>query len=106
MKQIVLFFIAITISIVFYQLLLEHLGGRETWLDSMTFMVSIVANALMVFRFREQWMLWIIVDVITVVMWIIAGDLIMITMWSVYLLNAVYGYYMWSKMNKYNLVNE
>ena len=106
MKQILLFIIGTAICIVLYRVLLVRLEGNATWLDSTTFMISIIANALMVLRYREQWVLWIIVDVITVIMWIMAGDLIMITMWSVYLINAVYGYYMWSKMNKYNLVNE
>lgn len=105
-KQIIIFLLGITICIVSYHLLLEYLGGRETWLDSVTFMVSLVANALMVFRYKEQWALWIVVDAITVVMWIIAGDLIMITLWAVYLINAVYGYYKWSKMNGYNISNE
>jgi nicotinamide mononucleotide transporter len=105
-KQIVIFLLGIIICTVLYNLLLERLGGRETWLDSTTFMISLLANALMVLRYKEQWALWIIVDVITVTMWVIAGDLIMITLWSVYLINAVYGYYMWSKMSSYNLDNE
>jgi nicotinamide mononucleotide transporter len=51
-------------------------------------------------------MLWIIVDIITVIMWIIAGDWIMTTMWAVYLLNACYGLYGWTRMNKeYNTAN-
>jgi nicotinamide mononucleotide transporter len=46
-------------------------------------------------------------DFITVAMWVIAGDWIMTTMWAVYLLNACYGFYIWTKMNKAdNVVNE
>lgn len=106
MKQIAIFLIGTIISTVLYHILLVRLGGNEAWLDSITFIISLIANALMILRYKEQWALWIVVDAITVIMWIIAGDLIMITMWSIYLLNAVYGYYMWSKMNKYNLGNE
>ena len=61
---------------------------------------KIFANLLMMLRYREQWLLWIIIDTITVVMWILANDLIMVTMWSVYLVNAFYGYYNWSKISK------
>ena len=66
-----------------------------------------IANALMVLRYREQWLLWIIVDVVTVIMWVLAGDWIMTTMWSVYLLNACYGMITWTRMNRMeNAVNE
>ena len=56
----------------------------------------------MMMRYREQWLLWIIIDAITVVMWILVGDFIMVTMWAVYLINAFYGYYNWTKIAKEN----
>ena len=31
---------------------------------------------------------------------VIAGDFIMVTMWLVYLINAFYGYYNWTKIAK------
>ena len=66
----------------------------------MSTVFSIVANVLMVLRYREQWALWIIVDVVTVIMWMIAGDLLMTVMWAIYLINAVYGWVMWTKMSR------
>lgn len=82
-----------------YKLILDALGGNATLLDSMSTVFSIVANILMVLRYREQWALWIIVDVVTVIMWIIAGDFLMTIMWAIYLVNAVYGWVMWTKMS-------
>ena len=82
-----------------YKLILDALGGNATLLDSMSTVFSIVANILMVLRYREQWALWIIVDVVTVIMWIIAGDFLMTIMWTIYLVNAVYGWVMWTKMS-------
>jgi len=90
-----------------YRMVLVWLGGQATWLDSASTAFALVANALMVLRYREQWVLWIVVDVITIALWALAGDPIQITMWSVYLLNACYGLYMWSKLNKReNTTNE
>ncbi len=83
-----------------YKLLLDALGGNATLLDSMSTVLSLAANALMVLRYREQWALWIVVDVVTVIMWVLAGDLLMTVMWSVYLVNAVYGFVTWSKMSR------
>lgn len=88
------------ISIFLYKLFLDTLGGNATWLDSTSTTFSVIANLLMVLRFREQWILWIVVDIVTVIMWAMTGDWIMTTMWSVYLLNACYGFIIWNKMNK------
>jgi nicotinamide mononucleotide transporter len=77
-------------------MLLAALGGNAAWLDSTSTTFSVIANALMVLRYREQWLLWIIVDAVTVVMWMGTGDGIMTAMWAFYLLNAVYGYVIWT----------
>ena len=98
LKQTIIF-LAIAIATVFlYKALLDILGGNNTLLDSCSTVFSVVANLLMMLRYREQWLLWIIIDIITVAMWVIIGDFIMVTMWSVYLINAFYGYYKWSKL--------
>jgi nicotinamide mononucleotide transporter len=90
-----------------YRSVLVWLGGNATWLDSASTAFALIANLLMVMRYREQWILWIVVDIIAVIMWIIAGDPIQTVMWAIYLLNAFYGLYMWSKMNKTeNVFNE
>lgn len=100
LKKSILLLLLCTFSILGYKLILDLLGGNATLLDSASTMVSVVANTLMLLRYREQWLLWIIIDTITVVMWMIAGDFIMVTMWLVYLINAFYGYYNWTKMAK------
>lgn len=87
-------------GIVLYRMLLIQLEGSSAWPDSAGTVFSIVANALIVMRFREQWTLWIIVDVVTVIMWAIRGDMIMTTMWAVHLINAVYGFFNWTKMSR------
>ena len=82
-----------------YRQVLVSLGGNATWLDSASTSFALIANALMVMRYREQWVLWIVVDAITVIMWILACDWIQVSMWAVYLLNAFYGFYKWTKLN-------
>lgn len=101
-KQSIIFLLFMTIGILGYKLVLDMVGGTGTLLDSASTVISVVANALMMMRYREQWLLWIIIDVITVVMWLLVSDFIMVTMWAVYLINAFYGYYNWTKMAKEN----
>lgn len=88
------------IGICLYKYILSAIGGNSVWLDSTSTVISVVANALMVLRYREQYLLWLIVNVVTTVMWALKGDPIMTTMWAVYAFNAVYGYYLWNKMSR------
>ena len=96
----IILIISTFIGICLYKYVLSVIGGNSVWLDSTSTVISIVANALMVLRYREQYLLWLVVNVVTTVMWALKGDPIMTTMWAVYAFNAVYGYYLWNKMSK------
>ena len=98
LKKTILLLLGTTILIILYKLVLDLLSGNNTILDSASTIISIVANSLMLFRYREQWLLWIIIDIITVIMWLLVKDFVMVTMWFVYLVNAFYGYINWTKM--------
>ena len=102
-KQLILFIVASTISVLVYKLFLDWLKGGSTLLDSTSTVLSLFACFLMVKRYREQWILWILIDVVTVGMWVIAKDGLMTAMWSVYLINAAYGFIMWTKAAKGNI---
>lgn len=57
----------------------------------------------------EQWVLWIVVDVVTVIMWGVhfaqGGETVAtLAMWSVYLLNAIIMYIRWNREGKANEV--
>lgn len=78
-------------------------GQNNPYLDASTNVLSIIATLLMMWRFKEQWVLYIILNVTTVVLWILrwleggqAGD-IMIMMWCLFLANSLYGYWRWNK---------
>jgi len=74
---------------------------------SMSLTLSLVANILMVKRYAEQWPLWIIVNIASIYLWVSAGDIVQTTMWSMYLINAIYGWYLWVRMKKTrNIENE
>ena len=98
LKKTILLLLGTTILIILYKLVLDLLSGNNTILDSASTIISIVANSLMLLRYREQWLLWIIIDIITVIMWLLVKDFVMVTMWFVYLVNAFYGYINWTKM--------
>lgn len=76
---------------------------NSPYIDAITTVLSIAATLLMVKRFREQWLLYIVLNLFTVVLWIIRtaegspDGMLMIVMWSAYLVNAIYGYRIWSR---------
>ncbi|AIQ15168.1 nicotinamide riboside transporter PnuC [Paenibacillus durus] len=76
---------------------------NSPYIDALTTVLSVVATFLMVRRFKEQWLLYIVLNTFTVLLWVIRmldgstdGGL-MIVMWGAYLINAIYGYYTWNK---------
>lgn len=89
-------------AVYFYGLLLKQLGGSLPFIDSMSTCLSVLAMLLSVRRLMEQWILWIVVDVVTVIMWFVSyrnggTDIAALLMWTVYLLNAVFMFIKWFK---------
>lgn len=68
--------------------------------DALTTAVSIIAQILMTRRYAEQWIMWIVVNVLQLWLWIHVGDTAMIAMTVAILINSLYGYINWLAMNK------
>ena len=105
-KSVVVY--ALTAAAIFvYGRILAALGGNLPYIDSMSTVVSVVAQILSIKRLMEQWVLWIVVDIVTVIMWGIhfakGGETIAtLVMWSVYLVNAFIMFFRWYKESKKN----
>ncbi len=95
-----------TAAVVAGGFILRHLGDPQPFKDSTTTVLSIVAQALMAMAFMEQWALWIITNIVSVVMWIIcvargeAHAAVMVIMWAFYLLNSINGFRVWLKLSR------
>lgn len=78
-------------------------GQNTPYVDATTNVLSVAATFLMLARYREQWLMYVVLDVFTVLMWAIRwsaggeGAAIMVVMWGAYLVNACYGYWNWTK---------
>ena len=104
-KQRVCLFIGTATAIAAYAFFLRFLEGATPGLDSATSILSVVATTLMVMRYAEQWLVWIMVNSVAVAMWVIAvmhhqtQGFAVLAMWIMFLLNSVYGWYQWRKGN-------
>ena len=76
------------------------LGSNLPYLDAATVALAVIAQLLMVWRYREQWAIWIAIDVFSLVMFIILGEWSMVAMYVAWTINAFYGWYNWSKLQK------
>lgn len=93
------------IVLIVYGSILTIIKGTLPFIDSATTVFSIIATIMLNKRLTEQWFYWIMVDVLSIVMWAYifiksGGDISMLVMWSAFLVNALYGYYNWRKMEK------
>ena len=108
-KKSVIVYALTAAAIFIYGLILKALGGNLPYIDSMSTVISVVAQILSIKRLMEQWVLWIVVDVVTVIMWAVhfaqGGETIAtLAMWSVYLVNAFIMFIRWYKESKKNAV--
>ncbi len=99
-KQDIMLTIISIVSVAGYAYILRLLGGSLPIVDSMSTVFSVIAQILMIKRFMEQWVIWIVVDVVSVIMWIAAlstegASIAVLLMWAVYLANAVIMFVKW-----------
>ncbi len=104
-KQDMLLAIISIVSVAGYAYILRLLGGNLPIVDSMSTVFSVIAQILMIKRFMEQWVIWIVVDVVSVIMWIAAlstegASIAVLLMWAVYLANAVIMFVKWYRESR------
>lgn len=73
----------------------SNFGFYKYLIDSFTTISSVTAMILMVLRFKEQWYLWVVIDIVTISLWFITFNPLMIIQWATMLANAIHGIQMW-----------
>lgn len=105
-------YFAMTIIIYGVVLFVSHsLHGSQIYLDATLLPLGIVGQILMTYGYRSQWIAWITLDIINVIIWAralsmdgSAGATSMLVLQVIMLINAFYGQYMWFNQSKQNLV--
>lgn len=73
-------------------------------LDASSNAFNVVAQLLMLNRYWEQWICWIAVDLIQITMWsgvsTFPADFNILVMWTLFLINACLGLYVWSTTHR------
>jgi nicotinamide mononucleotide transporter len=81
---------------------LTLVDSNQAYTDAATNVIAVFAQFLMVKRYREQWLWWGILNCLCLKMWYCAGNWSMVAMYVAWLINCVYGWWNWSKLEKQN----
>ena len=98
-KQWILSTIGTIIATIAMGYWLTTIGSQQAYTDACTNILAIFAQILMVRRYREQWIWWLVIDILCLKMWFIAGNWSMVAMYIAWTFNCIYGWYNWSKLN-------
>lgn len=91
------FILAIFTPLLIYgiSLLTNKFNSEQIFLDTLTTTIGIIAQLMLIFRFREQWILWFILDVLCVALWAKDGNWCLMAQYIFWTINCVYGYFCW-----------
>lgn len=79
-----------------YKILGVYSTDSQPFMGSISTVPAIVAQFLLIYRFKEQWLFWAIINVASIIMWFEAGNLNMVAQFVFWLLNCFYGWIIWS----------
>ena len=100
LKQNVFSVIMVIVVTAITYAILKHVGGTVALLDALTVAIGIVATILELYRYAEQYVWWIITDIIAVTMYIVHFDTVYLTKKTIYLIMAIIGLKNWITLNR------
>lgn len=87
--------IMILLCIIFGYYMNNYTDNTQPYMDAFSTIPAFIAQTLLMLRYREQWIFWIIIDIVSIFMWAIAGNWIMVIQFIFWTLNCLYGYIKW-----------
>lgn len=72
-------------------------NSEQPFLDTLTTVIGIIAQIMLIFRFREQWVLWFILDVLCIALWAKDGNWCLSMQYVFWTINCIYGMIIWKK---------
>ena len=85
---------------VIYKILI-WLGDSSSILDAIVLVMSIIATVWLVKSYPQQWLVWIVADILSTTLCLTQGMYWMAALYAFYTLSAVYGYIHWKRRGVY-----
>jgi nicotinamide mononucleotide transporter len=107
-RRLVLPWLAVIAAVwtLIYWLLVTFTNSNVPLADSFTTALSIVGIWALAHKYLEQWFIWIAVDVVTCVLYFYKDIPFKASLYALYVIIAIFGYFKWRKMardSKYSL---
>lgn len=99
LNKLTLLFVVIQslFAVLVVETVLTAIGGEQPFMDSFTSIFAIVAQLLMIYRYRESWLFWLVVDIACIIMWYNEGNWCMTAQYIFWTMNCIYGLIKWNK---------
>lgn len=96
----VLFVIFLVLFVVMGYVLEHYTDSPVPWWDAFTTAASIIATWMLARKLIEQWLIWIVVDLVSMGLYIVKGLYPTSFLFFVYTILAIVGYFQWLKSLK------
>ncbi|WP_342259128.1 nicotinamide riboside transporter PnuC [Spiroplasma endosymbiont of Dioctria linearis] len=102
----------IIVWVTYSLLMIKFSDANSIWFDSFILIGTIMAIILMIFRYVDQWTLWLLTNLVSLIMWTFilinienslfekSTVIIFIIQYASSLINSIYGFWNWIKLNK------
>jgi len=87
-----------TVWAIIYWLLVTFTNSNVPLADSFTTALSIVGIWALAHKYLEQWFIWVAVDVVTCVLYFYKDIPFKASLYALYVIIAIFGYFKWRKM--------
>ena len=85
------------VSSILLYFVLRNSDDTQPFMDAISTTPAIIAQILMITRYREQWIFWLIVDVTTCILWVNANNWCMVSQYIFWTFNCIYGWILWGE---------
>lgn len=100
LKEWVTSLVAIAVGTGLLGFLFDTMQGTQPYIDALTLVTAIVAQLVMLARYREQWVFWFALNIVSIYQWVTLGNWSMVALYTAFIINNAYGYYQWTQGTK------
>lgn len=101
LKAVIISLVAFVVLSVGLMFLLKEIGDESSVLDAMVFVLSIIATIWLVKTYLQQWLVWIVADILSTLMCFSQEMYWMALLYTFYSISAIYGFWHWKRRGVY-----
>lgn len=90
--------IVLLLYLVIYYMLIKFTDSNVPSCDSFTTAMSVVAMFMLARKYVEQWIAWIMVDAVSVGLYVYKGIYFYAALYTIYTVVAIFGFYNWKRL--------